>query len=155
MLVQPILSLITRMIPEAFLVMFSIYLLTNTKMDMKKIIISGIIGGIGVYVIRLLPIHFGVHTILAVMMYIFLAVKLNKIEIYKAIAITLVSQIILFISDFTFVLIYTKIFRLSSEAIFGHVWVAAVAGIPPLFLYYFVIRLIAYFKNKKVNNEQH
>ena len=155
MLVQPILSLITRMIPEAILVMYSIYLLTNTKVDVKKLIISGLIGGIGVYLIRLLPIHFGVHTILAVMLYIFLAVKLNKIEIYKAIAIALVSQIILFISDFIFVVVYTKIFQFSSEALFGQAWVSAVAGIPPLILFYLVVRLISYFKDKKVNHEQH
>jgi hypothetical protein len=120
---------------------------------MRKILLSGIIGGVGVYLIRLLPIHFGVHTILAIMLYMVLSVKLNKIEIYRTIAIAMVSQIILFISDFILVIVYTKVFHFSSEALFGQAWVSAIAGIPPLILFYFAIQFITYLKNKKVNHE--
>lgn len=153
MLKQDILSIITRMIPEACIIIYSIYLLTKSKVDKKKIIISGIIGGIGIYLIRFLPIHFGVHTILSIMLYILLAVKLNKMDVYKSIAITLLSIIILFSSDLVFVFLYTKIFQISSEILFSEGWVANITGIPPLLLLYLVIRLIAYFKEKKVNHE--
>jgi hypothetical protein len=152
MLKQDILSLITRMIPEAFLMIYSIYILTKSKVDMKKILISSIIGGIGIYLIRFLPIHFGIHTILSIMLYILLAVKLNKMDIYKAITMTLVSIIILFISDFLFVIIYTKIFQFSSEVLFGGGWVSNITGIPSLLLLYLVIWIIAYFKKKKENH---
>lgn len=153
MLKQDILSIITRMIPEACLIIYSIYLLTKSKVDMKKIIISGIIGGIGIYLIRFLPIHFGVHTILSIMLYILLAVKLNKMDVYKVIAITLVSIIILFSTDFLFVIIFTKIFGISSEVLLSEGWVANITGIPSLILFYIVIRIIAYYKEKKVSNE--
>lgn len=149
MLVQPILSLFTRMIPEAFLVMYAIYRLTNQKIDMKKIIISSIIGGLGVYISRLLPVHFGVHTILAIMLYILLAVKLNKIEIYKAIAISLILQITLFLSDFISLIIYTNIFHFSSELLLNHKLISAIAGIPPLLLFYSIVMLISTIKVKK------
>jgi hypothetical protein len=149
MLVQPILSLFTRMIPEAFLVIFAIYRLTNQKFDMKKIILSSIIGGFGVFITRLLPVHFGVHTILAIMLYILLAVKLNKIEIYKAIATGLILQIILFISDFILVFIYTKILFLPTEKLFGQSFISALVAIPPLFVFYLIIYIIAWIKDKR------
>lgn len=149
MLEQNILSLFTRMIPEAFLVIYAIYLLTSSKVDIKKIFLSSIIGGVGVYITRLLPIHFGVHTILAVMLYIVLAVKFNKIEIFKAITLVLTLQIILFICDTTLFIIYTKLFSFSSEILFGQSFISAIAGIPPLILFYLVIKLIAFLKEKR------
>lgn len=153
MLKQDILSIITRMIPEAFLIIYSIYLLTRSKVDMKKIFISGIIGGIGIYLIRFLPIHFGVHTILSIMLYILIAVKLNKMDVYKSIAITLISIIILFSSDFLFVVIFTNIIGISSDMLLNEGWVANITGIPSLILFYIIIRIIAYYKEKKVSNE--
>ena len=154
MLQLPILSLFIRLIPETFLVMYAICLLTNSKVDLKKIFISGVIGGIVIYILRLLPIHFGVHTILAVMFYILLSIKLNKIEMYKAIAGSLVSEITLFISDFILVFVYTGILKFPSEVLFGKTWIGTVAGIPSLILFYFIVRLIAYFKGKRANYEQ-
>ena len=153
MLEQDILSLITRMIPEAFIIIYSIYILTKSKVNIKRILISSIIGGIGIYIIRLLPIHFGVHTILSIMMYIVLAVKLNKIDMYKAITITLVSIIILFVLDFMFAIIYSKILQLSSELLFGGGLISNITGIPPLILFFIVIRFIVHIKEKKVAYE--
>ena len=153
MLEQDILSLITRMIPEVFIIIYSIYILTKSKVNIKRILISSIIGGIGIYIIRLLPIHFGVHTILSIMMYIILAVKLNKIDMYKAITITLVSIIILFILDFLIALIYSKIFQLSSELLFGGGLLSNIVSIPPLILFFIVIQFIVHIKEKKVTYE--
>lgn len=153
MINQPIFSLFIRLFPEAFLFIYSIYRLTNTKPDYKMILKSSIIASCVIYVLRLLPIHFGVHTILAIMLYILLAVKINKIEIHKAIASTLVAMISLFISDFTIVLIYTKIFKLSSDIIFGQTWVATALGLPSLFIFYLIILLISLVRKKGIKHE--
>lgn len=143
------LSLIVRMIPEAFLLIYSIYILTNTKVYFKKIFISSILGGLGVYIIRLLPVHFGVHTIISVMLYIVLAVKINNIEMFKAMATTLVAIIIIFISDLVLVFVYTNIFQLSSELLFGESWISALTSIPSLILFYLIVKFIAFFREKR------
>lgn len=149
MLKQDIITLIARLIPEAFLIICSIYLLTKSKIDMKRILVSSIIGGMGVYILRTLPIHFGVHTILAILWYIFLAVIINKINTYKAITVTLASMIILFISDFLLVVIYTKVFKLSSEVLFGKGLVANIIGLPSLVLFYIIVRLIVCIRKRR------
>jgi len=155
MLQLPILSLFIRLIPETFLVMYAICLLTNSKVDLKKIFISGVIGGIVIYILRLLPIHFGVHTILSVMLYILLAIKLNKIEMYKAIVGSLVATIICFISDIILIAVYTNIIIVSSEAISGQTWVSVVAGLPSLIIFYLILKTIVYFRKKRVKYEHH
>jgi branched-subunit amino acid transport protein AzlD len=155
MLQQGILSFITRLVPEAFLVLYSIYKLTNTKVNTQKIFLSSIIAGIIVFIIRLLPIHFGVHTILGIMLYIFLAVKLNKIELHKAITTALVLEILLFVSDFILIIVYSKLFKFSTEALVGKTWLSAIAGIPSLFLFYMMVLIILFFKRKRANHEQH
>lgn len=144
-----ILSLITRMIPEAFLLVYSICRLTGTKIYFKKIFISSILGGLGVYIIRLLPVHFGVHTIISVMLYIILVVKINNIEMFKAMATTLLAIIMIFISDLVLVFVYTNIFQLSSELLFGKSWISALSGIPSLILFYFIVQFITYFREKR------
>ncbi len=154
MLQQPIYSLFIRMIPEATLVLYSILQLTNTKADLKKVIVSGILGGSGVYMSRLLPVHFGVHTIFAIMLYIVLIVKLNKIEVHKAISTTLIAIIILFISDFILVLLYTEIFHFSSEFVFGQSWVSSLAGVPSLFMFYLIVMLIVFLKGKRIKYDK-
>lgn len=150
MLNQPIFTLFIRIFPEAFLLIYSIYRLTNTEINLKKILISSLIGGIGVYVVRLLPIHFGVHTIIAIMLYILLAIQINKIDIFKAITSVLLEMILLFITDLLLVVIYTKMLQLSTEILFGQTWVASVAGIPSLIMFYLIISLICYIKKKRV-----
>lgn len=155
MLQQHILSLITRLIPEAFLVLYSIYLLTNTKVNYKKLFISSALAGVIVFIIRLLPIHFGVHTILGIMLYIVLAIKFHKIELYKAIATTMILEILLFGCDFLLVIVYTKIFSFSSDALYGQTWVSAIAGFPSLILFFLTALLITYVKRKRGTYEQH
>lgn len=145
-----ILLLILRMIPEAFLLIYSIYSFTFTKVDIKKILLSSLVGGIVVYFIRMLPVHFGVHTIISIMLYIILAIKINNIEMFKAIASTLAAIIIIFISDFILLIFYTKILHLSSELLFGETWITAISGIPSLILFYYMVRLITYIKKKRV-----
>ena len=152
MLQQPLYSLFIRLIPEAFLIMYAICKLTNSVADFKKILLSSLIAGIGVYVTRLFPIHFGVHTILAVLFDILLAVKLNNINIHKAIKGSLVSVILLFSTDLIFVAIYTGLHLTS--AITGQSLLSVIAGIPSLIMFYIIVRMITYFKFKRTVHEQ-
>nr|WP_300094959.1 hypothetical protein [Sedimentibacter sp.] len=120
---------------------------------MKNLFISGIIGGICVYLTRMLPIHFGVHTILSVMLMIVLAIRLNGIEIHKAITASLTSVILLFISDLMFVVFYNALNFTS--ALSGQTLVSVLAGVPSLVLFYFIVRFIIFIKGMRVKNEQY
>lgn len=153
MLQQPLYSLFIRLIPENLIVIYAICLLTESDVNLKNLFISGIIGGICVYLTRMLPIHFGVHTILSVMLMIVLAIRLNGIEIHKAITASLTSVILLFISDLMFVVFYNAINFTS--ALSGQTLVSVLAGVPSLVLFYFIVRFIIFIKGMRVKNEQY
>lgn len=153
MLQQPIYSLF-RLIPETFLILYSICLLTDSKVDFKKLSVAAIIGGIGVYITRLMPIHFGVHTILLVMFDIFLSVRMIKVEIYKAIAGSLIAVIICFISDIIIIFVYTKVFQFASDIILGQSLLSVMASFPSLIIFYSIVKWIVHLKGKRVRYEQ-
>ncbi|MEA5093856.1 hypothetical protein SDC9_107036 [bioreactor metagenome] len=151
MLQQPIYSLFIRIIPETFLVMYAICLLSDSEVDFKKVLISGVIGGVGIYFVRFLPIHFGVHTIIAILFDIALAVKLNNIEIHKAIKATLTSVILLFSSDIILVVVYNSLNFTS--ALSGQTLLSVIAGIPSMIFYYLIVVIIINLKSKRIKNE--
>lgn len=152
MLQQPLYSLFIRIIPETFIVIYAICLLSDSKVDLKRIFISGILGGIGIYAVRFLPIHFGVHTIIAILFDIALAVYLNNIEIHKAISASLTSVLLLFSSDIILVVVYNALNFTS--ALSGQTMVSVLAGFPSLVMFYFIVRIITYTKIMRVKNEQ-
>lgn len=153
MLQQPLYSLFLRMIPEAFVVLLGICLLTNSEVNYKNITVASILGGTGVYLTRLMPIHFGVHTILGSLVYIALSYKFNNIKMHKSIVGTLISIILLFISDILLVPLY-KILNLPMEILMGKSIISVLATLPSLILFYFMVRIIVSLNRKKYNNEQ-
>ena len=56
---------ILRVIPDSIVLMLSSFILLDLKVDLKKIMKYGILYGIGVTLIRTLPITFGVHSLLS------------------------------------------------------------------------------------------
>lgn len=153
MLQQPIYSLFLRMIPENFLVLYSICILTSSKFNYKKLLISSIIGGTVLYLIRFLPIHFGVHTILIILFNIFLVVKFNGIEIQKAISGSLMAVIICFVADMIIIFLYTKIFQFPSEIILNQTFTSVIACTPSLAIFFILTKSVSRLKGMKLKHE--
>lgn len=148
MLQQPLYSLFIRMIPESFFILLSVCLLTNSKINYKNIAIASIIGGVCVYLTRLMPIHFGVHTILGVMIHILLSNKFNYIKMQKAIFGALISIILIFISDIMLFTLYKSVLKLPFEILIGNSLLAVIATLPSLIIYYIMVRIVVYLKEK-------
>ena len=65
---------IARVIPEGFVIMLAMIALSNIKLNVKRYIISSLLFAIYVYVGRMLPINYGVHTILDIFVMIILII---------------------------------------------------------------------------------
>lgn len=96
MLKLSLFEFIARVIPEEFLFVLAVHALSKTAIDLKKYILSGAMFSIEVYLIRLLPIQYGIHTILSLIGLIVLVSFINKIDIIKSIR----AGISVFILDF-------------------------------------------------------
>lgn len=149
MLEQPLYSLFIRMIPEGFVILLAICMLTNSKADYKNIAIASAIGGTCVYITRMMPVHFGVHTILGVIIYYLLSYKFNGVKVQKAIVGALISTILLFIADLLIVFIYKNIFILPIDLLMGKSLLSLIVTLPSLIIFYLIVKMLVYFRAKK------
>ncbi|WP_343762840.1 hypothetical protein [Clostridium oceanicum] len=140
-----------RGIPEALLFILAIYLLLNksVKENKKLYIISSLIVSISMYLIRLLPIHFGVHTILTITVYIIVFVLINKIEINKAISYSIIVMMILSIGEFINLSILNSIFKSNINAILNNKLLKVILFYPSLIIFMGVILFIYKFNKNR------
>lgn len=148
MLGQPISALVLRMIPEGILLFCAIYVIINKKLDNKKVIFSGVLLGIINYLVRMLPINFGVHTILGLLACIGILSKYHKVELFKSIKVSLISMIILFVSDAITVFSYINILKISGETLFDKTIIGTLLSMPTLFIFILIMIFIKLLKNR-------
>jgi hypothetical protein len=123
---------VIRTIPESFLVILGCYVFSNAKFDIKKYIISSILFSIGVYFIRMLPINYGVHTILGIIFINVLLWGINKIEIILAIKSSIIITICLFIIEALNILVLNLIFKENLEYVMSNSMLKTLYGLPTL-----------------------
>lgn len=89
-----------RIIPESILAVLSIYIFSFSRIKIKPVLISSALFALTTYLVRMLPIQFGVHTIIIMMIYILINIFVNNIPITKSISSVLLFTIFLSICEF-------------------------------------------------------
>jgi len=128
-------------IPEGVLFILGNYVFSGTSIDRRRLLISGLLMGIGTYLVRLLPIYLGVHMIIALFILIFLSVFVNKIKILWATSATLVSFVLRLICEWINLLFIVKVFNVSTDVLNGKPMLKVVYGTPSLLLFAAIIYL--------------
>jgi hypothetical protein len=88
-----------RAIPEGILGFYAIYVFSGERINYKKLLLSGVLFGIITYLVRFLPIKFGVHTIISLIFFIFIAVQINRVHLIKAVTSCILYIVILFVAE--------------------------------------------------------
>lgn len=138
-----------RIIPEAFALIFAMAVLSNTKLKVKKYIISSLLFGIYVYSVRMLPINYGVHTILDIFIMVILMSSINKTDIVLAIKASLITTIVLFICEGLNMLLLSLIFKGRLEEIMLDTILKTIYGLPSL-ICFTIIAIIYYLRKRNV-----
>ncbi|MDP4145355.1 MAG: hypothetical protein Q8936_12875 [Bacillota bacterium] len=99
MLKLSLMEFLLRTTPESFLLIFAAYLIDFKTIEKKRFILSSLLLAVSTYLLRLLPIHYGINTLINIPIYIFLCVSINKISIIKAVPTSLIVPIILAICE--------------------------------------------------------
>lgn len=131
-----------RAIPEQTLLVIGSYILSRTKLNVKKALLSGIIMGVSLYIFRLLPVQFGFHTLFAILLLAFLNYKVNKINLIKSIEVSSLNYILLFASETFLALILQSIFKVNLDMVFQNPIRKTLLGIPSLIIFVIFIYLI-------------
>ena len=136
-----------RGLPESFLFILAIYVFSKTKIDKNKYIISSLLYAISTYAIRLLPIDYGVHTILSLLFLGFLIIYYNKIDSIKALSSTIFIYLIQILSEGTNVLLL-NIMKIDINKLVSDPFTKTILGIPSLILSYLIVLIFYYFFRK-------
>ncbi|MBU3101172.1 MULTISPECIES: hypothetical protein [Clostridium] len=152
MLRLTLLYVFLRILPEEFLVIFAVHVFSKTVINVKKYIISSIFFIIAVYLIRLLPIQYGIHTIIAVVVVIVLTININKISIIKSIQASIMTIILEFVCEGANVFIIQYIFKADVRYVLNDPSLKILYGIPSLLIFAAIVSMYYVYlvKNKKL-----
>jgi len=144
MLRLPFLDIFLRLIPEGLIYCWACYVFSKTPFDKKRWLLTGVILGFSIYVIRLLPIHFGVHTIFFFIVFIFISITINKIDALKSIPICLISVSSMYFFEWLNVYIVENLFQISVSEVLklNNVFITQLYMYPSLLFLIFAIILI-------------
>lgn len=142
---------VARAIPESFLVIFAIYAFAGTRINKKRYFLSSFIMMVMLLLIRDLPISYGTHTILGIMVIIVLSYTINKIDIMKAVQSTIIAIIVQFICEGFNIFIIQYVFKKDINYIFGNPDLKIIYGIPSLciFTVILILRYIIVLKKER------
>lgn len=136
-----------RLIPEMLLIIWGIYVIARKSINMKIYILSSIIMALVTFFVRMLPIYFGVHTFIIIILTI-CAMVITGIPIIKAIYGTLLMFLILTLSEFLNVAIL-NLLNINTGIEFANATIKSVLGSPSLIITCLFIITIRYFIKKK------
>lgn len=143
-------ELIIRGIPEELLIMWACYVLSKTKIQFYRYLLSTIILLlIGTYMVRSLPISIGINTLLVIGLIIITNIRTNKISIIKSIQVSVIVIIIQFTSEIINVNIIKYIFKADLIQVFSNIYSKTLYGIPSLVLFVFFTIILKGVLNKK------
>jgi hypothetical protein len=140
-------DLFFRVIPESFLIIATICIFANKKASKKLYIVSSLICSFITYGSKLLPISFGVNTLISMISFIVISVYLFKVTINISIFSVLISIITLSGCELLNVFILSRIFNINLEHEFINPYTKIISGLPSLFIFS-VFVAIFYLLNK-------
>jgi hypothetical protein len=99
MLEVSLLEFIIRGIPESLIFFLAAYAITKNIIQVKRYLLSSLLCSIIVYLIRVLPINNGAGFILNLIVFMALAVIINKFEVIQSIKAGIIIMLIQFIAE--------------------------------------------------------
>lgn len=144
-----LLELFARGIPESALFILASYIFSKKEFNLKRFIISTIVLAILVYLIRKLPIQYGVNNILNIIMFISINIIINKIDIIKSIKIAIVNFITQFLCEGINILIIQYILNIDLNYAFSTSRLKVIYGFPSLLSFGLIIFTYYNFFSKR------
>jgi hypothetical protein len=137
---------------QAFAFILGVFAFNRQKIVLKKYIIVSIIVSVIYYLVRLLPISFGVHTIISLILLFFVCILIFKMPIYATIRSTLFVTVLLLSSEMANVWIMINILgKEKFEQMMSVPSEKAIVGLPSAFAFALLI-FISYFIFTKSRN---
>ncbi len=154
-----ILEMLIKGIPESFLLMFALYIFTNTRVAIKKYLLLSSILTVITYFTRWFPINLGTHTMLTLLLLIVIHLTANKGSLHyiiKTIVSVIVIALIILVSETIDMLLLAQIYGnkeanemlTSSDAV-----IKSLSALPSIVIFGLVVLIIYIVLEKKRNKK--
>ena len=148
MLESSVVYIITRTFPESLILVLSGVVLLGINIDKKRIFKDGIILGMIIGIIRLLPITFGVHSILSMISLCIILLRYDNNDIVKSMVSTCLVWISLALSECIYILISISFLNIKVERLTDNTTLqGAIITLPSLLIMFLIVLLLKYAKD--------
>lgn len=139
-----------RVIPEMLVFVWGIYVVSNHKFNEKRYLIASIMMAIFTFIDRMLPIHYGIHTIMDNVFYITVSIIVINITLIKSVYSIFFNTILLGISEIVNIVLLNSL-HIETIDMSKTPIRKSILGIPSLIIFAFLIFLVkAFLKRRKV-----
>lgn len=154
MLESSMVYLLIRSLPENILLILSGFILMDLKLDKIKIIKLGLLFSLIMHFVRNLPITFGVHTIISMILLELFLIKLSGEKSMKSIIMTLVIYIALILSEGIYIWVVVDLFGIPEELVMNNTNIkGAISSFPSLIIFLLLIFIIKKIYNKIISSK--
>ncbi|NLU07625.1 MAG: hypothetical protein GXW91_05265 [Clostridiales bacterium] len=136
-----------RLIPEMFMMVWGIHIIARKPLNIGKCILLSVILGIITFLVRELPIYFGVHTII-IIIFIIIIMVIEGIPMITSIYGTLFMSLMFSLSEFLNMLLL-KLFGINININSVEPIKKSLLGIPSLLIIFLVIITIRHLIKKR------
>ncbi|OOM73675.1 hypothetical protein CLPUN_44290 [Clostridium puniceum] len=135
-----------RTLPEIFILVYGIHILSKKSIDIKKYIFCSIVLSILTFFVRWLPIYFGVHTIIDIILTISM-MFIIKITLMTSIYNTFVMYFLLSISEFIN-MGALRLLNINTSIDFYSPYQKCILGLPSLIIVFLFIIISKYISKR-------
>ncbi len=149
-MVIPFIALLFQGIPEQVAVVTLAFVIAGIPLKWHKLIFIGIFLATFVYIVRLFPIPFGLHTILLIILLFITLVGQSKGNISLSLFASLSSFLILAVFEFLSLTLLLPIFGLTPKELDAHSFIRIIMGEPTTILLFLTAFLLIKIRQKEL-----
>lgn len=153
-----LLELIIKGIPEAIIFTLGMYAFSKTKIrkeTWKKFGAFALLMFVWTYLVRLLPINYGVNMMLVLIFTIFLGAMFLKIPLFQCVKASLLNAVAIVLGEgINFLLLQVVYGTQRTQEIIGDPFLKAINTIPSTIVFCIIIVIVYYFNVLRVREKE-
>lgn len=142
-------TLIFQGIPETIAATTLAFVIANVELEWKKIIGLGCLFGLVTYFVRKLPITFGLHTIVLMVLFIITLSWLGRKSLVESIISTILTFLALVLVETVSTQVFFSLFNLSPNTVSKSSFLMIVSGLPAVIILFLLSIVITKIRKRK------
>ncbi|MGI6451196.1 MAG: hypothetical protein ACOX3R_13325 [Desulfitobacteriia bacterium] len=149
----PFLAFIFQGIPESIAMVTLAFVIARIPLQWKKIVFIGLIIATTSYVLRLLPITFGIHTVLLIVLFFILLLWLGSNNVNTVLIACLISNLATIISETLCLGLLMPLFGLTFDMLYENTLLRILMTLPQVIVVFIAAYIVLQIQIKKTTKK--